>query len=130
MVSLDIAVVVGSRNVRRVQVNEIGAWLSAEYIPIDCAIVPSIVEDRPVVCFNLLDEMLFERELKIASPVVVILLVSRNGENPARLPLDAATEQGRKGQRSFCRRCQAPDPFPCVVEKSQLARRVENVFEG
>lgn len=94
MVPLHVAVVVGARHVGRVEIDKVDTLgLEMEHVGTFHGVAAAVVEDNPVEGFDLLEEMLLDRESQITPPVVVPGEVAGDGEDAPRLLLQTRTDE-------------------------------------
>ena len=73
MVALDVAIVVRTRNVGRIHIDEIdAARTQGEDIRLFCSVAATVVENDCVEYFDLLKEMFLDRQAEIAAAVIVV----------------------------------------------------------
>ena len=69
MIPLHITVVVGTRHIGRIQVNEVDALrFQAEHVGVLDRVAAAIVEYDPVECFDLFKKMFLDGKAQIAAP--------------------------------------------------------------
>src|SRR6185503_2829144 len=96
VVTLDIAVVIRPRDVGRIKINKVDiARPQGEHIGTLCSVPAPVVEHDMIESFDLLQEVLFYGEAKVA-PAIVITIASKR-ENAARLFLET-----RPNERCAC----------------------------
>ena len=131
VVALHVAVVVGPRDIGRVQVDEVEVpRVHAEDVAGAGHVAPAVVEDAGVVGRDLLLEVLLDRQPEVAPPVLVPRGVPGHGEDAARLALRARPDQRREREGppvGIARRAQVR---PDLVQETEVGGREEDPAEG
>jgi hypothetical protein len=131
VIPLHIAVVIGTRYIRRIQINEVNALGSqAEHVSAFDGVTTAIVEHNTVESFDLFKKMFLDGQAQIAASVIVAREVARNGKNPSWLLLETRSHESGAGKRTLLGVIKFFEVGGNAIKKPQVLRSVENSIES
>jgi hypothetical protein len=128
MIPLDIVVVVGSWDVRWIQVNEIDIRnLVISDIQVARCVALAVVEHGRIKDLHLFQKMLFNRNAKVAATIIVT--IAANSKDSTGLFLYGESDERRESEGALIWIFEALHICTDAIQKNQVVGSVKNVFE-
>ena len=94
MISLDVAIVVGTRNIRGVHINNVKpSGLNIKDVATNRSVGSLVIKNCTIVNLDLLQEVFTKGQLKVTPPIFVMVRVTRYSEHTSWLAFNARADE-------------------------------------